>query len=98
MDRRQSSLSFGDGRLGAHFCHYGYHPIFFPVNRRKLSLFFENQPKAFMPEDDPVKLYIPQMRHAPDYTWLKILVVIVLFALLAAGSMKVMMDWWGATI
>jgi len=50
-----------------------------------------------MPEDYPEKLFIPQMRRTPDYAWLKILVVILLFALLAAGCMKVLMVWWGAT-
>jgi hypothetical protein len=54
------------------------------------------QPKVFMPEDQSGKLMFPQMRRAPDYERVKIIVVFLLFALILAGSVMAITVWWGA--
>ena len=49
-----------------------------------------------MPEDQSGKLMFPQMRRAPDYERVKIVVVFFLFALILVGSVMAITVWWGA--
>jgi hypothetical protein len=77
-------------------CRYWFYPISFPVGRRKLSPLFERQPNIFMPENYPVKLLIPQIRPAADHERLKFIVTLILFGLLAAGTVAVTIIRWGA--
>ena len=41
------------------------------------------------------RLMLPQIRRAPNYEWLKILVVILMFALIIIGSVAAMAVWSG---
>jgi hypothetical protein len=84
------------GCFGVIYCHYGFHPIFFSYDQGKLFALYERQPKDFMSENHSGQLMLPQMHPARNYQWLKIMTVILSFALIVAGSVVAIMIWSGA--
>ncbi len=40
---------------------------------------------------------IPQMRRAPDHEWLKMIVILLMFALVIVGSVFEITVWWSTT-
>jgi len=84
------------GCFGVIFCRYGFHPIFLSFDSCKLFALYERQPKDFMSEDHSRQLMLPRMQPARNNRWFNIMVVILSFALIVAGSVVAIMVWSGA--